>query len=339
MEKENIINTAIKNLNKTTGIKAKWKGAVKATAKGIPDGVLTFDLNNKKLIFDVEVKVEMRFHNVIEIIHQNLLNQKRIGRPLLIVATKIYPKVKEFLRENKTAYLETNGNVYIEQEDIIIRIDGQKPIQETKTKPNRAFTKTGVKLLFLFLTDEEWLNRPYREVANMAGVALGAIPVTRNALKELGFVVKIEEKRFMLANKEELLKRWITAYGEKLKPGIRLGRFLLDENTIKYWKEIPFQVEDTLWGGEPAADVLTNYLKPERFTLYTKLKTADLIKKYRLIPHENGQVEIFDKFWKLDKETWNTAPPLIVYADLINTDDSRNIEVANIIYEEYLKNI
>ncbi len=34
-------------------------------------------------------------------------------------------------------------------------------------------------------------------------------------------------------------------------------------------------------------------------------------------------------------ETWDTAPPLIVYADLMNTDDSRNIEVANMIYEQY----
>jgi hypothetical protein len=94
-----------------------------------------------------------------------------------------------------------------------------------------------------------------------------------------------------------------------------------------------------LWGGEPAADILTNYLNPERFTLYTKLKTADLIKKYRLIPDENGQVEIFDKFWKLDTKTWDTAPPLIVYADLMNTDDNRNFEVANMIYERYLKDI
>lgn len=326
MKRDNIIHTAIENLRRTTGYDVYWDD----NQRDDVDGVLTININGRDIAFAAKVRQEFRLYQIEE-----LLNRERGGHPLMIIATKLFPKIKEHLKECNIAYLEANGNAYIKHNDLLILIEGQKPIQETKTGPNRAFTKTGVKLLLLFLTEEEWLNRPYREVADMAGVALGAIPIIRNALKELGFVVKIDEKRYMLANKEELLKRWITAYGEKLKPGIRLGKFLLDKNTIKYWKEIPFQVEDTLWGGEPAADILTNYLNPERFTLYTKLKTADLIKKYRLIPDENGQVEVFDKFWKLDMETWDTAPPLIVYADLMNTDDSRNIEVANMIYEQY----
>ncbi|MDT8394606.1 MAG: type IV toxin-antitoxin system AbiEi family antitoxin [Bacteroidales bacterium] len=330
MEKDNIIHTAIENLNEATAYDVYWDD----DQGGAFDGIITIKIKDRHIAFAAEVKQEFRLYQIEE-----LLNRKRGEHPLMIIATKLFPKIKEHLKAKNIAYLEASGNAFIKQNDLLILIEGQKPIQKTKIRPNRAFTKTAVKLLFLFLTDEEWLNRPYREIAKMAGIALGAIPIIINALQDLGFIVKVDEKRYMLANKEELLKRWITAYGEKLKPGIRLGKFVVGENTIKNWKEIPLQVEDTVWGGEPAADILTDYLDPERFTLYTKLKTADLIKNYRIIPEKNGQVEIFEMFWKLDTEKWDTAPPLIVYADLMNTDDSRNIEVAKIIYERYLKDI
>ena len=334
MEKENIINTAIKNLNKTTGIKAKWKGAAKETQIGIGDGVLTIDINNNRLTFNVEVKQEFRFHQIEEVLKRN-----KTGVPLMIVATKLYPKIKDHLRLNHIAYLEANGNVYIEENETLIRVDGQKPIQTGKGKTNRAFTKAGIKLLFLYLTNQEWINRPYRDIAKKAKVALGTIQPVNEALKKLGYIVKLDEKTFMLVNKEELIKRWAVAYAEELKPKIKLGVFMLDKESINNWKNIDFIDENTLWGGEPAADILTNYLHPTLFTIYTTLNTNTLIRNQYLFPIENGQVEVYEKFWEFQGDNQKTAPPLIVYADLLNTDDNRNIETANIIYERYLKDI
>ena len=57
---------------------------------------------------------------------------------------KLFPKVKEELRNNKINYLEENGNAYINCEDIFIYIDTNKATKQQKEKGNRAFTKTGL---------------------------------------------------------------------------------------------------------------------------------------------------------------------------------------------------
>ncbi len=327
MNKENIIHLAIEHLFKTTGIKATWK----ETVGGDFDGVLTMNREGKKLVFNVDVKNELRYHQL-----NTILNKERTGKPILIIASKIFATIKEELRKNEVAYLEANGNVYIKYEDTLIWLAGNKPLEEKKVKTNRAFTKTGLKVLLLYLNDAEWLNRPYRQTAEKAGVALGAIPPITAALKELGYLVNMNNK-IKLVNKEELIKRWAEAYADKLKPGIKLGNFMLDVRNEQNWKQIDWIGEQALWGGEPAADLLTNYLNPQEFTLYTTQNIKDLIKNYHLLPHENGRVAVYEKFWKFPDETQKTAPPLIVYADLMHTNDNRCIETANIIYEQYLR--
>ena len=91
----------------------------------------------------MEVKKELRQHQL-----NAILNRTRTDRPLIIVANQIFPTIKENLREHNIAYLEANGNVYIKHEDVLIWIDGNKPLQEAKDKTNRAFTKTGLKTVF-----------------------------------------------------------------------------------------------------------------------------------------------------------------------------------------------
>jgi len=63
----------------------------------------------------------------------------------------------------------------------------------------------------------------------------------------------------------------------------------------------------------------------------------DLIRNYRIVPDANGNIEVLTKFWRTE---WNnlTVPVELVYADLVNTDDKRNLETAQIIYERQIKN-
>jgi hypothetical protein len=90
-------------------------------------------------------------------------------------------------------------------------------------------------------------------------------------------------------------------------------------------------------GGEPAAEVLTNYLTPEVLTVYTEKGRAALMPKWAIIPDEKGNVQVYQKFWK--DEEWDEqklAPPLLIYADLMMTGDPRCQETAKIIYDKYL---
>lgn len=63
------------------------------------------------------------------------------------------------------AYLETNGNIYYKADQIWLWVDRQKPLTaaDTREKTGRAFTKTGLKLVFQFLLDPELLTMTYRD--------------------------------------------------------------------------------------------------------------------------------------------------------------------------------
>ena len=330
MGEVNIIHTAIENLERTTGIRVTWN----ELQKGDFDGTITLNTNGNRIVFNVETKKELRNHQL-----NVILNRAQINRPTIIVANKIFPTIKEYLRDHNIAYLEVNGNVYIKHKDILIWIDGNKPIPDIKDKTNRVFTKTGLKIVFHFLLNEDMINYPQRQIANITEVGLGNINNVLKGLKELNFIVRVNKNEYKLTNKKKLLEKWMEAYDEKLKPNLEIGTFrFLKENDFTNWRNVKLRNMKTWWGGEPAGDYLTNHLRPGVLTLYTTETRKELIKNYRLVPDEDGNVKVFKKFWTIDDVNDNIVPPLLIYTDLINKHDKRCNETAEIIYNEFIKN-
>ena len=325
---QNITHTAIDNLNRIANVKATWKPAIQKQV----DGTLVVVIENKKLSFQTEVKKEIGKHHF-----PHILELAATHKPFLLLAGTILPAVKETLRENGIAYLEANGNVFIKQEGIYLWIDAHKQMKFEKEAGNRAFTKTGLKVVFQFLIAPEFINAPYRQIAEITGTGIGNITNIINGLKDEGFLLPIDKNQYKLNNIPDLVKRWIAGYEKKLKPVLKIGkfRFLKQDNFIE-WKKLPLRIGKTWWGGEPAGDLLTKYLKPAELTLYTIETRNELVKNYRLIPDENGNVLVYEKFWQQENVNENVVPALLVYADLMITNDKRCIETANKIYERYL---
>lgn len=88
------------------------------------------------------------------------------------------------------------------------------------------------------------------------------------------------------------------------------------------WRAIV--LPDTLsWSGEPAAALLDKYLVPQRWDIYTTDTANPLISTGRMIPDPQGNIFVYRKFWK-EQDT----PLLIIYADLLATQDDRCREAA-----------
>ena len=101
-----------------------------------------------------------------------------------------------------------------------------------------------------------------------------------------------------------------------MKPNIKIGTFrFLKAEEFTSWKNMPLLKGETYWGGEPAGDILTDYLRPAELTLYSTEKRNELIKKYRLIPDDKGNIKVYQKFWHSIEVNNNVVPPLLVYAD------------------------
>jgi len=337
MNKEvQIAELALENLQKHAGITGKWKPVgVKEL-----DGKLELRLNNKTIRFNAEIKREIRAYNLPQI----KVYAKGFA-PLIVIAQYILPKIKEELRDNGIAYLETNGNIFLKQQENFIWLEGQKATPPLIEKNNRVFTKTGLKILFYYLVNEDLLNLPYRDIAKFTGVALGNINYVIAGLKEQNFLLKFDQHQYKIQSKKELLNKWITAYEKKLKPTLEIGTFRFvraDEFTA--WQKLKINNERTAWGGEPGGDLLTHYLKPAELTLYTTETKNELIKNYSIIPDPKGNVRVYHKFWQdqrlnIDVVETNVrvVPPLLVYADLLNTGDKRCMETAEKVYEQYLQ--
>ena len=327
MNEEELIGVALDNLQQTAKVEGTWKGNKSSAA----DGQVTFTLDQQTVTLPLDIKRELRRH------HLTQLNEAPLPRPL-ILAERISPLLKETLREQGLSYLEANGNFYLKYQDILVLIDGNPPYQFRRRGGNRAFTPAGLQVVFHFLLDNSWIHYPYREIAEKAGVSLGQVKNVMDGLKEIGFLLANEADIWALADRRNLLDKWIGLYGEKLQPKLAKGIFrFVDKDAFSRWQDTPLMAGKTVWGGEPAADLLTNHLRPGRLTLYTSEDRIELMKNYRLVPDENGSIVVYQKFWYQKDQHTITAPSLLVYADLINQGDKRSLETANIIYEQHLR--
>jgi hypothetical protein len=283
------------------------------------------------------VKNEVRPHQYSEIA-ERFRNQKN----LIIVANKIYPKVKESLRAEGIAYMEVVGNIFLNQQGVYVWIENEKAQTIRNDGGNKAFTKSGVRVVYQFLTYPKILNEPYRTIADKAGVALGNIPGILSSLKDAGFLLKKDKKTFVINRKKELLNKWVDAYAMKLKPSLKVGEFGMKNG--KDWQSINLNAVDSVWGAERAGEFFTNYLRPEHATIYSRLGIAQLIQKYGLIPQKNGPIEVFEMFWEdLPIEDYHLneklpyVTPILTYADLVQIGDKRCLDTAQMIYDEHIQ--
>jgi hypothetical protein len=324
-----IAEKALEAFQDQAKIRAEWAAAPNSKWEGFVNIYLDPTTPTR---FLAEIKRDVRNHNIPKFLEKG-------PWPILVIAETIYPRTREELQKNNVCYLETTGNAYIKLPPAyFIFIDHKRP--KTKAKEiNRAFTKTGLKVIFLFLLDENNVNLPYRVIAEKAGVALGVVNNVINGLKKGRLIAEKNKKELLLADKQALLDKWIAAFDERLKPTLLLGRFnFLASNDFLTWRTIKLKPDTTLWGGEPAGDLYTDNLNPEILTIYTNETKAELMKNYKMVPNEKGNIHAYRKFWKhTDQAIENVVPPILAYTDLINTGNKRCIETAQKLYEEYIK--
>ena len=292
------------------------------------DGYLT--LRNET--FPVKIRKSFRLNQVLDL----TLNKKQY--PNLILITDILSEnIKIALRENKINYLEESGNAFIQSNNAVILIDNQKNVSKSKNNKDKAFTNKGLVVVFHLLKDETLLNTTYRHISDITETSLDTITKTIQSLRQQGFIRQVDNKTMRLIQKNQLFEKWADAYEMRLKPKLLLGKFRFQNlNSELNWQNILLS-NKSFWGGEPAADILTNFIKPAIFTLYSTETRNDLIKNYRFIPDKNGNIEIYHPFSLISEG--QTVSSLLVYADLLNSGDSRNFEVAQKIKEQYVKNI
>ena len=292
----------------------------------------------------VEVKRNIRPAHLGAII-QRIKTLQPIG---LLVADYVNPNIAKTLKDNNVQYMDACGNSYLNLPPIYVHISGKKPAPHTKQETNKTFDLSGLKVIYGFLCNRQLVNASYREIAEQTGVALGAVGKVLKSFVDAGFLIdQGKGGKRQLINRRKLLDRWVEAYPEKLKPKLFVGEFISDN--INWWKNIEIEKYDAYWSGEVAAAKYTEYLKPQVTTFYVSEKSgsklfaaARLRKANNATENRDGLVKVYRPFWP---ETYtqnhehtnhlrtDTVHPILIYADLIASADSRNLETAKRLYD------
>jgi len=296
------------------------------------DGTIALTFGGTTVEFYVEIKNEVRGNTIPVVQIPNFYKR----RDTLLICGYITKPMKDELRHRQINYLELAGNCYIETKGIYIYINDQQ-VTETRTTPQGKLWKTaGIKFLFALLNEPELLGQPYRTVADRADIALGNVGALMEEMTREGYLKEGLNKTVFIERREELFGRWAEAYRNILRPKIIAGTYrFVDKSLTNHWKEL--QPKTFHWGGENAGALLTGYLRPEKFTMYAINFRQEVMQELKLLPDPEGPVEILHQFWK-DRpgEKTLTVPPLLAYADLATSFDSRNRETAERLKKQYL---
>jgi hypothetical protein len=337
---ENILDAAIAALGRL-GLVANRQRQPVAKEHHHADAHLQIGKGRTHVKYAAECKRNLPIPTLGAVLMQLRRAARAEKRTPLLVTDHVTPMLAARLRAEGQQFADAAGNAFLEGPNFLIYVTGQKPARMPPAeRPGRAFTIAGLKVLFALLCNPERVRSPLRNIAAAAGVALGAIPPILADLERSGHVLASNRKRRLYATRR-LLDEWAAAYARTLRPKTLKASY--DARAFDQWKDWNLFEDHVHWGGEPAANLLVGHLRPGILTLYTPRLPPRLAVEQRLNhvtrPSEARVLEIRTPFWgdtmTMDAAT-RTVPPVLVYADLLATGDSRCIETAELVYEQHI---
>ena len=246
--------------------------------------------------------------------------------PILVIGTRIAPRLATAIRDNGDWYADARGNAYIRDRGIRVDIRNQRPSEATRgqaTAKNLVSARRS-QVIFCFLTWPTLLHASVRTVAATAGVSTFVVHETRHALVDEGYLypgaTRIE--RF-----DELVDRWAGAFPLGLGRDLTLGTFA-GEPDPRAWIDagVPIYVSGEFAVPAIRGTSLTMYA-PEILP-----RAVAASRWHQPAPDEEPTVTVRRTFWTppgSDRSApGSVAPELLVYADLLASRDPRQREVA-----------
>lgn len=247
------------------------------------------------------------------------------GYPVLFVLGYASPKIMQTLYDNGISVTDYAGNCMIKHGLLCINVSGQKNTYRNDTR-SHSLSESAVRLIYRFLSDKTLISKGYRTICQESGQSLGTIKSVIEELTNRQFVLHSDKGR-KLINEEGLLEVWVQAYNDVLRPKLILRKMRFRTGEMREnWRQMSLP-DGMSWGGDCGASALDGYLVPGSFEIYTSNPSAMLMTTGKVIPDDNGEITLYQKFWE-DVSGNDIAPRLVIYADLINGGDSRQIEAA-----------
>src|SRR5215471_17799920 len=273
-KEDRILHAAQQAFKRTTGLDAEIHPAPN-TKTNDTDAILEVAANQRKRRFRAEVKTVDRFEVPALIKARNGARTE----PPLLVAPYITREVAERCRQLRLPFIDTAGNAYLEAPGLFVYVVGNNKPTEFRQDRFRALNPAGLQLAFALVCRPALIQTTYREIARSAGVALGTVGPVMKDLEERGYLRFQRKPERKLLDPVRMVEEWVTHYPITLRPKLHPKRFRADPERLQ---AADLLHQNAYWGGEPAAEKLTRYLKPAGFTIYAREPIARLIAAGRM---------------------------------------------------------
>ncbi len=274
----------------------------------------------------------------------NYKTQYQSPSQYVFLTSYINPALAERLKDAQIQFIDHCGNAYLNQNRFFIFVKGNKPkthsIPKEKQVLGKAFGKKGLQVIYVLLSNPKAITWSYRELAKASNVSLGTIGDVMLDLDSQGY---IDKDRKTLLKGTNLMQKWAKEYGyllRKSRPTIKYTTGNIDWYSDKLLSQC-----NALLGGDAAADRYTHFLNSNKARVYISKENHQLLlrhgrlKQVREDEHSSVQIELVEPFTELEilkGPLESLVNPLIVYAELLASDNVRNLEVADKLYDQYL---
>ena len=305
------------------------------------------------VVLRIDTQEGFQLHYAVLLVEGGTLSTAMVGKlaadgagkqqPRCLVLAPVIPQAMgRRLETLGIDYLDAAGNCHLTPDARHrMHVEGRR---DTKPRQTAAIGPLGYQALFALLARPELVAEPIRQIAQFAGVGKTAVGQLIERLVDEGHVRETRRGR-ILFRPATLLQRWVTGYGDALRPRLMIQRYQaakadrnqLTERIATYLNTLPEQVP---WGfgGTTGGDALTGHYAGATVTLHLEAIPADFGRAVRLLPAREGDVVVLRAPGPIayDGRVPNSVHPLLIYTELLTTDDERAWEMARIVLDDHL---
>ena len=203
-------------------------------------------------------------------------------------------------------------------------------------------TPATIQLLFQFAIDPKSTAWTIRDLARAAGISKTKVAQLRQQFLREEILTRKSEFR----PKPEISDRLISGYSQILRPKLLLGRYRYPDSSVnEFLRRLPnvLAAEKIRYAltGSPAAELMQHFYRAADVPVFLNLERSGIQRALRLLPDQSGPVVALKPFGELvywrEFDGRMVAPPWLVYAELLVSDDPRAREASEELRKQFLQ--
>jgi hypothetical protein len=348
-------DVAMPHLEPYLAFLATWMPDVATRVLGQPrqgrdrfDAGLTWKGPRGTIRYLVEVKGHLQNQDVRVVIDQlerwkGQLPAADRAAKLLLLAPTVRPHQATVLERAGVDYADLAGNAHLAGPGLLVHVEGRRAAKEPLARRGRP-NKGWVKAVLTLLVRPELVNRPYRDTAEQADVALGTVAACIQDLIARRLLLQVKGQREVV-DRQQLVALWVQAYVDVLRPKLTERRFQVRAATKpEMWERLGevLAKHHVRWAltGADAAERRTNYFHAEDTEIYAPIaafEDREVLKRLVAQPAARGGnllvIEPPAPTAAPDAAGQGppTAPVLLTYAELRYRGTEQALEAAEIL--------